>query len=118
MSTTKVNNVSAEKAVATSEALFNEDITTLSAADIINSLRDVEQFNLDNQDYLLLDLLVDNKIVTSKREAREFIVSGSITINGDKILDENEIVSHNYAIENKILIIRKGKKKYFMGKFV
>lgn len=106
-----------EKAIKISESLFSGDIKSLKLDEILVGFKDVSSFNIE-EEVSLIDLLVDNNIASSKREAREFISSGSITINGDKMLDENELISHNYAIENKILIIRKGKKKYFMGKFV
>ena len=62
-------------------------------------------------------MLVNNKIATSKREAREFINAGSILINGLKILNENELITKEKAIEGKAIIIRRGKKKYYMGIF-
>ena len=40
----------------------------------------------------LIDVLVNNKIAVSKREAREFLESGSITVNGEKETDENKII--------------------------
>ena len=63
-----------------------------------------------------LDILVDNKIASSKREAREFLTNGSITVNGNKITDENYVITEDNLLYNKYLIIRKGKKKYFIGK--
>ena len=40
----------------------------------------------------------------------------SKTVNGEKILDENKIIDKSILIEDNYLIIRKGKKKYFIGK--
>jgi len=58
---------------------------------------------------------VNNEICSSKREAREMISSGAILINNKKINDENLIVNKELAIEGKVLLIRKGKKKYYLG---
>ena len=105
------------KAVKISEALFSGDIKKLSLDEIKDGFKDVPNFDI-NEDLTLIDLLVNNKIATSKREAREFINAGSITINGDKCLDESEIITREKAIEESVLIIRRGKKKYYIGKFI
>ena len=65
----------------------------------------------------LLDVLVNNNVVSSRREAREFLNAGSITINGDKVTDEAMIINKDLAIEGKMVVIRRGKKKYFVGFF-
>ena len=103
-----------EKAKMMSEALFNEDITKLSAQDILSSLKDIPKFSL-KENVLLIDCLVDNKICASKREAREFITSGAISINNQKVTDLDRIIKDADFIDNKIIIFRKGKKKYFIG---
>ena len=59
-------------------------------------------------------LLVEMGICKSKREAREFITNGSISINGKKITDLEFMVTKEVAIEDKYIIIRRGKKKYFI----
>ena len=105
-----------DKAVRISEALFSGDVKKLSLEEIETGFKDVPNFEL-NEELSLLDLLVNNNIASSRREAREFISAGSITINGDKYANENEVIGKDKAIENKVLIIRRGKKKYFMGIF-
>lgn len=96
------------KAVKISEALFSGDIKKLSLDEIKDGFKDVPNFDI-NEDLTLIDLLVNNKIATSKREAREFINAGSITINGDKCLDESEIITREKAIEESVLIIKIGR---------
>lgn len=104
------------KAVRISESLFSGNIKDLSIDEIKDGFKDVPNFEI-TEELSLIDLLVNNGIATSKREAREFINAGSITINGDKYLDENEIISKDKAINNEIIVVRRGKKKYFLGKF-
>ncbi len=104
------------KAVKISESLFGGSIKELNLEDIMVGFKDVPHFNL-NEDINILDMLVNNNICFSKREAREFINAGSIIINDEKITDENMIISKNIAIENKLLVIRRGKKKYYLGIF-
>ena len=65
----------------------------------------------------LIDVLVNNKIASSKREAREFLAAGSITLNGEKFMDENMPVTRQLAIEGKVIVLRRGKKKNYIVKF-
>ena len=104
------------KALKISQALFSGNIKELSLDEIEAGFKDVPNFEL-TEELSLIDLLVNNSVASSRREAREFISAGSITINGDKYMDENEIIGTSKAIEGKVLIIRRGKKKYFMGLF-
>ncbi len=103
-----------KRALEMSESLFNEDITKLSADAIIASLKDIPTFEITS-DILLLDLLVNAGICTSKREAREMISSGAISINNRKETDLEKVITKEDSIDNKILIIKKGKKKYYLG---
>ena len=64
---------------------------------------------------LLIDVLVNNNVVSSKREAREMINAGAISINGKKEIDLEKNITKNDAIEDKVLLIKKGKKNYFLG---
>lgn len=105
-----------DKALKISEALFSGNIKELKLDEIESAFKDIPSFNIDKE-YNLIDLIVNNGIALSKREAREFINAGSILINGDKVTDENEIISKDKAIENKAIVIRRGKKKYYMGIF-
>lgn len=103
-----------KKAVKISECLFNGDISKLSASEIKTGLKEVPTFKL-NGEITLLDMLVDNKICSSKREARELINGNSIIINGNKITDSDYIISKDTAIDNEVVVIRRGKKKYYIG---
>jgi len=103
-----------DKAVKMSESLFSDQIFTLKANDIIENFKDVPSFTF-NDSPLLVDLLVEKEICSSKREAREMITSGAITINNVKFTDVEAIISKENLVENKVAIIRKGKKKYYLG---
>ncbi len=103
-----------EKAVKISECLFSGDIKKLSIDEIKDGLKDVPNFEF-SIDSTIIDILVNNNIASSKREAREFLNSGSIIVNGDKITDEATIISKEDLIDDSYLIIRRGKKKYFIG---
>lgn len=103
-----------EKAKKISKALFTDEIKTLDAKTLKDNFKDVPSFVI-NSDINIIDLLVNNKICSSKREARELVNGNAISINNDKITDENYLVTKDNAIDKEVVIIKKGKKKYFLG---
>lgn len=105
-----------EKAVSISQSLFSGNIKGLSLKDINTGFKDVPTIEI-KEEQTLIDLLVNNKIASSRREAREFLAAGSITLNGDKVTDENLKITKNLAIEGKVIVIRRGKKKNYLIKF-
>ena len=105
------------KAVEISEALFNGDIRKLNANEIEIVFKGIEP-KIINEEKNIIDLLVDEEICKSKREAREFIDSKSITLNGEKIEDYDFMVTQCVAIDQKYIVIRRGKKKYYIIKFI
>ena len=106
-----------EKALKISEALFSGKVKELNKEEIAEGFKGVPTFETE-ENKNIIDMLVDGKIASSKREAREFVNAGSITINEEKITDESYLVDKEIAIDNEILVVRRGKKKYFIGKFI
>ena len=104
------------KALKISRDLFSGNIKDLTIDEIRDGFKDVPSFSI-TENLTLIDLLVNNGIASSKREAREFINAGSITINGEKVIDESATIDKTYAIENEVVVIRRGKKKYYLGMF-
>ena len=64
----------------------------------------------------IVDVLVDMGVAQSKRQAREFISNNSIEIKGEKINDLDKIIDNTYLTNNTYLIIKRGKKNYYVGK--
>ncbi len=102
-----------EKALHISDALFKGNIKELSKDELEDASKSMDSYDLV-QDLDLVNLLVDSMIVSSKREAREFISNNSISINGDKVNDLEFIVKKENALYQEYTIIRKGKKKYYV----
>lgn len=100
-------------AVKISEALFSGNIKELSEEELKDAMSGVETYELDEEKNIV-DLLVDSGILKSKREAREFVSNGSISINGEKISDTEILVNKENALYNKYIVIRRGKKKYYL----
>ena len=104
----------ADNAVLISQKLFAGDFKGLSVKDIMSGMKGVPSFTF-TEDAPLIDVLVNNKIASSRREAREFITAKAVYVNGEVMTDENSMITKAMALEGKIIIIRRGKKKYFIG---
>ncbi len=102
-----------DKAIEMSNALFSGDVKNLTAKDIKEVFKDMPCEKIDKE-INIVDLLVDFQVCSSKREAREFVNAGTITINGDRITDLERVISKKDAIEGKYIILRRGKKKYYL----
>lgn len=105
---------SAEQAIKISESLFSGNIKSFTSKDIEVAFKGLAPFDI-KEDTNIIDLLVNGGICSSKREAREFVSNSSITLNGDKITDLEFVVTKDVCIDKKYVIIRRGKKKYFIG---
>jgi tyrosyl-tRNA synthetase len=108
---------SLQQAIKISQALFSGDVKNLSAAEIKQGFKDVPSFDAGEEEGNLVDLLVVAKISPSKRQAREDITNGAVTINGEKITDTAYVLQENDRIEGQYTIIRRGKKKYTLIKY-
>ncbi|WP_223590955.1 tyrosine--tRNA ligase [Neobacillus bataviensis] len=100
-----------EQAIKISQALFSGDVRSLTAAEIAQGFKDVPAYESANEENLV-DLLVAAKISPSKRQAREDISNGAVTVNGEKITDTAYVLQETDRIEGQFTIIRRGKKKY------
>ncbi len=98
-----------ERAVNISEALFSGNVKNLTDKEIETAFKGVEIFKVDPEK-TILELLVETKITSSRREAREFLTGNAISVNGDKVTDENFKIDKT----RKYNIIRRGKKKYYI----
>jgi tyrosyl-tRNA synthetase len=107
---------SLQQAIKISQALFSGDVSSLSAVEIEQGFKDVPAYTAENEENLV-DLLVAAKISPSKRQAREDISNGAVTVNGEKITDTAYILTENDRIESQFTIIRRGKKKYTLIKY-
>jgi len=103
----------ADEAVKMSQVLFSGRIAELSAEQLLVCLNGVPSIDL-GEDKPLIDVLVEVKAASSKREAREFIKNGSVLINGEKQTDLEYVLGKKDAIDEKLIVIRRGKKNYYM----
>ena len=104
-----------DRAVNLAEHLFQNKFQDLSKKDIEDlfggeDIKEVES----NQN--ILDMAVAVGAASSKREAREFVGNGAISINGEKVTDINTIIDDNMFIEDTYLVIKRGNKNNYIAK--
>jgi len=105
----------AKEAEKISKALFYGNIKDLTEKELEIATKDLPTFVLENTLKIsLLDLLVLAKISLSKREARQDILNGIIFINDIKYDKLNSEIKKSLCLFKKYLIIRKGKKNYYL----
>ena len=64
----------------------------------------------------LLDLLVDAQVAKSKREAREFLQSGAVSVNGTRASVDDKLTTDR-LLHGSIALIRRGKKTWHVARF-
>lgn len=100
-----------QSALRITDALFKGNIADLTADEISQAFKDAEKTTV-NENTSLIDALLQGKVCSSKREAREFITSGSISINGTKCQQIDKVLTLQDTLDGKTIVIRKGKKNY------
>ena len=105
-----------EQALKISSALFSGNIKALTAKEIEMGFNDLPCVTIE-ENTPLVDLLISLEVASSKREAREFLRNGAVSLNGEKVTDEALLVNKSHAIEEQFIVLRRGKKKYALAKF-
>ena len=100
------------------EDTYIPDSIPLSAFDweIEMGFKDLMQGTIE-ENTNIVEALIASKLASSKREAREFIQGGAVTVNGDKITSLDKLLTKSDAIDGVYLVFRRGKKKYGLLKF-
>ncbi|MFJ5791635.1 tyrosine--tRNA ligase [Lysinibacillus sp. NPDC093197] len=106
-----------DQAIRITAALFSGDLKALSAEEMKDAFKDVPSIEMAKEAKNIVDLLVEAGISSSKRQAREDVTNGAISVNGEKITDLEYIVDEKDRLEDAFSIVRRGKKKYHMVKF-
>lgn len=103
-----------EKAQRMAESLFQNKFNDLTKEEIkeLFSGNEIKAVPVNTN---ILDLLISIGAATSKREAREFVTGNAISINGNKINDVNLNITDNDFIDNVYIIVKRGKKNYYLG---
>lgn len=99
-----------------SVALFTDSFTGLSE----QGLRDLTEGLVVlpcESEISLLDALINTKLASSKREAREFISNGAVKVNGEKINDLSFVIRKENSLQGGYIFLKRGKKLYASLKF-
>ena len=95
-----------------SQALFYGNLQELAETEIEEGFNDVPSFVMEESETNLVDLLVNAKVSSSKRQAREALNNGAIYINGERCTDLEHTMRKSDGLHGKFIVIRRGKNKY------
>ena len=107
-----------DQAIRISQALFSGNLKELTADEMKEAFKDVPSVEMAKEEKNIVDFIVEASVSPSKRQAREDVTNGAISINGEKVTDLGYIVGDADRLEDTFMIIRRGKKNYKMIKFV
>lgn len=105
-----------QDALRITNALFTGDVQQLNADEIEQGFKNMPTFESEKVEQNLATWLVDLGIEPSRRQSREDIQNGAISINGEKITDLEHIWTPEQSFEGRFVLVRRGKKKYFLVK--
>jgi len=106
----------AEFAEKISQKLFYNDIKDFSEKELQMVFENIEIISFQNMKEInLIDLLIDAKVCSSKRQAREDVQNGIVFINGNSYKDTQQIIKKSDCFYNKYLVIKRGKKNYYFA---
>ncbi|WP_282941689.1 tyrosine--tRNA ligase [Paenibacillus sp. RC67] len=104
-------------AIKISEVLFSGNVSILTGREIEDAFQDVPSSEISG-DTALIDLLLSVNAAPSKRQARQDIESGAVSVNGTKVTDLEKVLQASDGLEGKYIVIRRGKKNYYLAKFI
>ena len=112
-----------EKAVEASQILFSnkahDALMKLDEKTLLEIMEGVPAFEISREELAagmpLLDLLaVKTAVFPSKGEARKMVQQGGVSINKNKVTDPNQMVTAAELLNDKYLLVQKGKKNYYL----
>lgn len=101
-----------ESALNITKALFSGNIKELTLDELKVAVKGMPKAQLPKEDINIVDFLVESGVVTSKRQAREDVNNGAISINGDKVTDLAFTIDNSSRLEGSFTVVRRGKKNY------
>lgn len=106
-----------DQAERITKALFSGNVADLSTEEIEQGFKNMPTVEVDAAPLNIVQWLVDaTKIEPSRRQAREDITNGAIRVNGEKIQDTDYEIDPSKKFDGKFVIVRRGKKRYFLAR--
>ena len=96
-----------EQAKMISKQLFSGKIADIEPSLLLRILKDVPHSSVNPGS--LVDVLVEGKICSSKRDAREMINGGAITINGVQVKDLDYAINKDMVLMDDVFVVRRGE---------
>ncbi len=111
------------RAEQAAQVLFGGAVEGLSAAEIEDIFADVPSARLSKDQFSgtglnIVDLLVNSGMMKSKGEARRAISEGGVYLNNHRVTESERQVTLNDLLEGRFLVLRRGKKTYFLVEVV
>ena len=108
-----------ERAEQASRVLFGGSLEGLGAGDIEEIFADVPstelaRSRLEGDGVELAVLMGDASMAPSRSEARRLIRGGGVYLNGARVVDRVAVVGRGDLIEDRFVVVRVGKKRYFV----
>ncbi|HEY6159854.1 MAG TPA: tyrosine--tRNA ligase [Bacteroidia bacterium] len=115
-----------KKAVEITEIFFNgsiDDLKSMSADDLLSVHQSLDKnaFSISRTELAdgvnVLELLsVKAAVFPSKGEVRKMVQGGGVSLNKEKISDQNLVVNASHLLNDRFLLVQKGKKNYYLIK--
>lgn len=110
-----------QQAEVAAKALFSGELAQLSASlldEVFASAPTVRlgKSRLEGEGAPLVDLLVEVQAVASKREAKEFLANGSISVNGQKAGADHKLKTSD-LLHGSVIALRRGKKNWHVTRW-
>jgi len=111
-----------QRVESASEALFSGDVRNLDEAMLGEVFADVphsthSRQTLDDGGIALLELLPQTTLASSKREARDFLGSGAVSVNGAKVDGERKLTAAD-LLHGRTILLKRGKKNWHATKWI
>jgi tyrosyl-tRNA synthetase len=111
------------KAEKAASVLFGGDLEGLDAADISEIFAEVPSSEvlrsaLEGEGVLIVDLLVDSDLASSKGDARRSISGGGVYLNNQRVEEAGQTANVGDTFAGQFLILRKGRKRYHLVKVI
>lgn len=110
-----------EQARRSAEALFSGDVSGLDADSLQQVFQDAPSSQLDRTELAgegteLVELLVRASVASSKREARQLLESGAISLNGERVGLDRRLTSVD-LLHGSMALVRRGRKNWHVLRF-
>jgi tyrosyl-tRNA synthetase len=110
-----------DQARRSAEALFSGDVSGLDEQSLEQVFHEAPSTQLDRgmlsgQGAELVELLVRAQVASSKRESRQLLESGAISVNGQRVELDRRLVEGD-LLHGKVALVRRGRKNWHVLRF-